>query len=80
MENLTQEQSKRRIKNKAVMIIYVTPDGVAVPCDVKTSNKVDGEKLVIPRPKGGYKYLKMLGFETIYQYRKSKLRSKHGEN
>ncbi len=54
-----------------VNIFYVTPTGKAVPCHI-------GPKLITPLAPGGYAFLKRMGFETIYQYRKRKKDGKSG--
>lgn len=47
-------------------IVYVAPTGEAVPCNV-------GKKNIIPQVKGGYRFLRLLGFPTTYRkHRRSK--------
>ena len=40
---------------EGMRVIYVTPQGEAIPCKV-------GKDLIVPQVKGGYKILRLSGF------------------
>ncbi len=62
---------------KGKSVYYVSPSGSVIPCIVTQRKETGDKEVVVPQIDGGYKFLKMLGFETIFQFRR---KEKNGKN